>query len=1550
MVQSFPSRMKSVALTAASFAAFALPIAAFATAAVTPATGGSALLSTQVGGTFTTLTGPVITEGATGDIHTGTITLNAPTGFQFNTSSAVTVAVTFTGPGTCSGGQHPVQLSSSTAVTSTSSITITVTATSTSSSNCKSILTYSGIQVRPTSATTLNSGNITKSGTATVTGVSGSTNFGTLTEIGVVTVTAATGGSSVSSSTVSAGSATALTGPSIAEGVVGEIGLGTIVLNAPSGFKFDTTSNVTASVSNNSDLFCFLFGSNVTLQLNSSSSQTVTPTASSITVTVSRKSANASSCEGTITFSGIKVRPTAASPLASGNITESGTSSYTGDNTNYGTLTETSSIATTTTTVVTSGSPSTYGDAVKFTATISGGSSPTGTITFLDGVSSIGTATVGHDSGSLTISTLSATTHSITASYAGDSNNTASVSSAISQLVNAKALTITANSTSKTYGDTVTFLGTEFNASGLVLSDAVASVTLTSTGAVANADVGAAPIVPSLAVGTGLSNYAITYQNGTLSIGTLALTVTATGASKTYDGTSAADVTLKSNALAGDDLTVTYTDAEFTDKNAANGKTINVTGISISGSDAPNYALQNTTATATADIGKRTLTASVNASDKTYDQTTDASVTLSDDRVAGDDVAIDFSDAQFSDKDAAAGKTVTVTGIAITGGADQDNYTLASSTETGTADINKKDLTITVTASDKVYDGDDSAGVNLDDDRIAGDTFTTTSDPATFSDKNADTGKTVTVSNLAISGGDSGDYSLTSTTATTTADITVRTLTVTASGSSKVYDTNTTASVTLSDDRVSGDDLTVDYSDAEFADANVGTAKSISVTGIAITGGADENNYTLSGVTTASATADITSAASATSTVLDAPTTSVVGSGVVLAATVTGANPTGTVDFYSGSDVIGSATIDASGSGSITYVFTHAGDYSLTADYTGDSNHLTSSSSTITIHVVDKADAKTVTTVGVSNPSIVGQLVVLTATVTGSYNPTGTVDFYSGSVLLGTGSLAGTTASLSNTFTLVGKYSITAHYEGDENNNPSSSDPLVEQILSQEVDKATPNSVTTLGVDNPTTVGSGVVLTATVSGAYLPTGIVDFYSGSVLLGSATLSGSTAVLDHTFTVAGSYSVTAHYEGDDQNNPSTSGIEVVLAEDVNKATPSTSTVLAVASTSTIGDNVTLTATVDGGYLPAGDVVFKDSGSVLTTVTLSGNTATYTTNAFAVGNHYLTAEYQGDFNNLGSTSPSATLQVVQKMTSSSLFSSFPSPNYVHTQHLLTVTVSGYNPTGIVSFYDNGNLMGTGAIIAGNAQFLTYLTLGSHTLSATYAGDINNFPSTSNDLAMQILEESSADNGGTGEGGASRGQGVTNANSLALFTGHNHGYGSTPPGAFGGGDVPLTQQEIGYICAMQGITHGMTDDALLTIATTMAGIMGRDPSYIVTQLQNAALCANTVSKGHGVYTASLLSVPVDGSGIPVSKNLTWNACIRGNPTLDEIRNNPDHYTYRRTGLTVPKSCASYHTADSWYFPDLGIYITFDRATRQLILPDGYMATRVNENVAEKQ
>jgi len=84
--------------------------------------------------------------------------------------------------------------------------------------------------------------------------------------------------------------------------------------------------------------------------------------------------------------------------------------------------------------VETSGSPSTYGSPVTFTATIASGA--TGSVTFYDGGVSLGTGTINGPTALITISSLTTGSHTITTSWPGNTSYGASTSDAITQLVN----------------------------------------------------------------------------------------------------------------------------------------------------------------------------------------------------------------------------------------------------------------------------------------------------------------------------------------------------------------------------------------------------------------------------------------------------------------------------------------------------------------------------------------------------------------------------------------------------------------------------------------------------------------------------------------------------------------------------------------------------------------------------------------------------------------------------------------------------------------------------------------------------------------------------------------------------------------------------------------------------------------------------------------------------------------------------------------------------------------------------------------------------------
>ncbi|MFN6104224.1 MAG: beta strand repeat-containing protein, partial [Planctomycetaceae bacterium] len=124
----------------------------------------------------------------------------------------------------------------------------------------------------------------------------------------------------------------------------------------------------------------------------------------------------------------------------------------------------------------------------------------------------------------------------------------------------------------------------------------------------------------------GSTNYAAASAEDTFAITAQVLTVTATATSRVYNGTDVATVTLDDDRVAGDELTISYTSATFDTKNVGNGKTVTVTGLSLSGPDSGNYILAETEITTTADITAKSITGQFTAESRTYDATTDATV------------------------------------------------------------------------------------------------------------------------------------------------------------------------------------------------------------------------------------------------------------------------------------------------------------------------------------------------------------------------------------------------------------------------------------------------------------------------------------------------------------------------------------------------------------------------------------------------------------------------------------------------------------------------------------------------------------------------------------------------------------------------------------------------------------------------------------------------------------------------------------------------------------------------------------------------------------
>src|SRR5439155_22065979 len=106
------------------------------------------------------------------------------------------------------------------------------------------------------------------------------------------------------------------------------------------------------------------------------------------------------------------------------------------------------------------------------------------------------------------------------------------------------------------------------------------------------------------------------------------------------------------------------------------------------------------------DVAKATVTGGITANSKTYDGTTAATIaTRSLSGVLGGDVvSLSGGTASFASKTVGTGKTVTATGLSLSG-ADAGNYQLASTTATALADITVRPLTVSPTGVTRSYDG-----------------------------------------------------------------------------------------------------------------------------------------------------------------------------------------------------------------------------------------------------------------------------------------------------------------------------------------------------------------------------------------------------------------------------------------------------------------------------------------------------------------------------------------------------------------------------------------------------------------------------------------------------------------------------------------------------------------------------------------------------------------------------------------------------------------------------------------------------------------------------
>jgi hypothetical protein len=365
------------------------------------------------------------------------------------------------------------------------------------------------------------------------------------------------------------------------------------------------------------------------------------------------------------------------------------------------------------------------------------------------------------------------------------------------------------------------------------------------------------------------------------------------------------------------------------------------------------------------------------------------------------------------------------------------------------------------------------------------------------------------------------------------------------------------------------------------------------------------------------------------------PTNLTRGQAETLTTTVTGIDqPGGQVVFSSGATTLCTATLNTSSVGSCSFVPSTDGNLTVTAQYQGDSNHLTSSTS-LTLFVYD----------GAVKLQLSGTLLVypgatnLTACITPT-TAVGTVQIYDGTTLLNTQNVQGggcaywyISPGLS-----AGTHSLTAVYSGDKNNPSGTSLPVTVAV--------SPVPVTLWAACGNASFAYGANYQCTVNlssnaGAALGSISYTFDGGPAV--TVPLSYGNAQFTLITPKVGTHTVIIAYERQTNYAAAKSQTEtftVTPAPVIVSLTPSS-------WFTTAGTSLTFQAAVSSGTAGPpdanGTVSFYNGDTLMANIPVNASgQASYTTAALSAGIHTVTATYSGG-SNYASGSSSVTIILI-------------------------------------------------------------------------------------------------------------------------------------------------------------------------------------------------------------------------------------------------------------------------------------------------------------------
>jgi beta-lactam-binding protein with PASTA domain len=406
---------------------------------------------------------------------------------------------------------------------------------------------------------------------------------------------------------------------------------------------------------------------------------------------------------------------------------------------------------------------------------------------------------------------------------------------------------------------------------------------------------------------------------------------------------------------------------------------------------------------------------------------------------------------------------------------------------------------------------------------------------------------------------------------------------------------------------------------------------------------------------------------------------------VTFTATVTGHNPTGSVQFMDGSNALLLPVALSGGSASVSLSSLTAGSHAVTAVYGGDTANSASTSAGL-IEIVNLSGTTTALTSSL-NPATKGQSVNFTATVTGN-SPTGTVQFMDGTTSLQSPvPLTAGTASLTLATLSVGAHSITSVYSGDSANSGSSS------VALNEVINRANTSTTIASSPNAARTGQSVTFSAAVTGLN-PTGTVQFLDGSsALVSPVTLNSGAASITVSTLSTGTHSITAAYSGDSSNAPSSSAIlsEVISAPTLVVTPPASISVPATqASGATSAASSALAA-----FLAAGSVTSSLATPPTRLAPQISGVAINSATVFPTGTTLVTFSYEDSAGNIASATSSVTVAVgAPRITGSTAGIGSDPSGAIFVNLVLTNTGTGNARNLILNALTFRTLSGTGTV----------------------------------------------------------------------------------------------------------------------------------------------------------------------------------------------------------------------------------------------------------------